>query len=121
MTTKFDYCLLHLSKEAEHAPGHVEESAPRKSPFWEGAKVVGSSLAGFGLGHLAGAGIGRGLEWMTNRQGGDPVRTAQTIAPLVGAAAGVIYPIWRAREQQELTNAVESARDENERQRVSGQ
>lgn len=103
----------------QQEPEEGAEVAP-KSPFREGAKVLGSSLAGFGLGHVAGALAGRGIEAVTKHQGGDPAEVARKIAPLVGTAAGFIYPMWRAREQQEITNAVESARDENER-RVSGQ
>lgn len=98
----------------------VDGAPPKKSPYLEGAKVLGSSLAGFGLGQLAGAGIGKGIEHFTQRSGGDPVRIAAKVAPIVGTAAGVIYPMWRAREQKEITDAVESARDENER-RLPGQ
>lgn len=93
----------------------------KKSPLWEGAKVVGTSLAGFGLGQLAGAGIGRLVERGARSRGIDPVSVAQTAAPIVGGAAGILYPMWRAREQKELTNAVESARDQNERVRLSRQ
>jgi hypothetical protein len=127
MKDKFDCCLDYLSKEAEFSPPAVDPSAatpqqtpPPKSPYWEGAKVLGSSLAGFGLGQVAGALAGRGIEHITKRQGGDPVELARKIGPIVGTAAGILYPIWRAREQRDISNAVESARDENER-RVPGQ
>jgi hypothetical protein len=126
MMTKFAHCLDYLCKEAEEpvvppAPAAPPgELPPKKSPWWEGAKVLGSSLAGFGLGQIGGALAGRGIEYVTKRQGGDPVEMAKKVGPIVGAAAGFLYPMWRAREQQEITNAVESARDHNER-RVSGQ
>jgi hypothetical protein len=119
MKTKFDVCMGYLLKEAEVPPTEVpvqpEEPYKKKNPYLEGAKVLGSSLAGFGLGQLAGAGIGKGIEYVTHRQGGDPVHVAAKVAPIVGTAAGFIYPLWRAREQQEITDAIEGARDENER------
>jgi hypothetical protein len=119
--TKFDYCLSHLSKEAEDpSVPPVEEQPKKKSPYWEGAKMLGSSLAGFGLGQIAGVGIGKGIEYVTKRQGGDSVDIARKIAPAVGAAAGIIYPMWRSREQKAISDAVQSARDENER-RFPGQ
>ena len=93
------------------------EGAPpeKKSPLWEGAKTIGTSLAGFGLGQLAGAGIGALAERGAKARGVDPAAIAQTAAPLIGGAAVILYPMWRAREQKELTNAVEGARDQNER------
>jgi hypothetical protein len=93
---------------------------PKKSPLLAGAKVLGTSLAGFGLGQLAGVGIGKGIEAVTRRQGGDPVEIARKVAPIVGTAAGIIYPIWRGREQKGISDAVQGARDENER-RLPGQ
>src|SRR5262245_5415468 len=130
MTGKFASCLGYLCKEAEDlpepAPAVVMEPPPKRSPFVEGAKVLGTSLAGFGLGPaggrgpVAGALVGRGIEHVTKRQGGDPVEIARKVGPIVGTAAGLLYPIWRAREQRMLSDAVESARDHNER-RLSGQ
>jgi hypothetical protein len=102
-------------------PEPVEgEELAKKSPVWEGAKVVGTSLAGFGLGQLAGAGIGRVLERGAQRRGIDPVSVAQKVAPIAGAAAGIVYPMWKATEQQEIKDAVEGARDQNERRQLPG-
>lgn len=123
MTTKFVLCLDYLCKEAEDLPDPqtpAVEPPPKKNPFWEGTKVVGSGLLGLAAGMGAGALAGKGIEYVTKRQGGDPVEIARKVGPIVGTAAGFLYPMWRAREAQEVTNAVESARDHNER-RLSGQ
>src|SRR5262245_45740761 len=110
MTGKFASCLGYLCKAAEDlpepAPAVVMEPPPTRSPFVEGAKVLGPSLAGFGLGQVAGALVGRGIEHVTKRQGGDPVEIARKVGPIVGTAAGLLYPIWRARDQRMLSDAV---------------
>jgi hypothetical protein len=98
---------------------HPDAPPEKKSPLWEGAKVLGTSMAGFGLGQLAGAGLGHFVGHGANKAGVDPLLIAQKVAPVAGAAAGVLYPMWKSREQKEITDAVEGARDQNERLRLS--
>ena len=112
--TPFEVCLGYLCKEAEEAA-----ESKKKRPWVEGAKVMGKSLAGLGLGYVAGAGAGKLMEKVTKGRGGNPEDLARKVAPLAGGAAGLIYPIWKAREKKEIQDAVESAHNQSD-ERVSG-
>ena len=115
MTTKFDYCLVELSKIA--AEQKSEEK--KKNPHLEAAKVIGSGILGFGAGQLAGVGIGKGLEYITGKRGGNAADLARKIAPLAGAASGIIYPIWQGHQRKAADDAFESA-DNRPSERVPG-
>lgn len=103
MRTPFDYCLEELVKVA------AQEPEKKKNPHIEAAKVVGSGILGFGAGQLAGVGIAKGLEYFTKKRGGNPADLARKIAPIAGAAGGIIYPIWQGHQRRAADNAFESA------------
>lgn len=92
----------------------------KKNQHIEAAKVIGSGLAGFGLGHLAGAGAGKLVEHFTGRKGGNPADMARKIVPIAGGLMGVVYPMWKAHEQKAVHDAVESAHNQSDG-RVPGQ
>lgn len=102
---------------AEPAPQPPEK---KKNPHIEALKVIGSGVAGLGAGHLAGYSAGRLLEHVTGKKGGNAATVARTIAPIVGGAAGIIYPIWQGQQQKAVRDAVESAHNQSDR-RVPGQ
>lgn len=98
MTTKFEFCITKLAEEE-----------PQKSRWLQGAKIVGGGLLGMGLGHLAGVGTGKAIEHFVDRAGGNSANVAQKLLPIAGGALGVLYPMWKAREQQELKDAIQSS------------
>jgi hypothetical protein len=120
---KFSHCLDVLSKLAELAPDPIKPSPPDpQMPPGRAlslAKTLGVGTLGLGAGYLAGAGLGKGIEYVMGQQGENPASAARVIAPVAGAAAGIIYPLWKEREQQVLRQAVEkrhayeSARNQN--------
>jgi hypothetical protein len=114
VTTKFDYCLVELSKIAAEQPAEK-----KKNPHLEAAKVIGGGILGFGAGQLAGVGIGKGLEYLTKRKGGNPADMARKVAPIAGAAAGILYPLWQSNQRKAADDAFESA-DNDPPQRVPG-
>jgi len=117
VTTKFDCCLAELCKVAEPAAQPPEK---KKNRHIEAIKVIGSGVAGLGAGQLAGYGAGKLLERVTGKKGGDAANMARKIAPIVGGAAGIIYPIWQGQQQKAVRDAVESADNQSDR-RVPGQ
>lgn len=100
---RFDYCLDYLCKQAEEA----KKKDDKPHPYREAAKVMGKSLAGLGLGYAAGAGAGKLLEHFVAKGGGNPADVAKKVAPLVGGAAGMVYPLWKSRERKATQDAVE--------------
>jgi hypothetical protein len=102
---KFLYCLEKLAEDGK-GPGFFKGYA------LPAAKVIGSGLAGLGAGYAVGAGLGKGIEHVVGRVGGNPADAARKIAPVAGTALGVLYPMWKAREQQEILNAIQRARDQ---------
>jgi hypothetical protein len=107
---------LAMGKHADFGDEHgTETPAPSKpkSRLKEVAKVMGKSVGGLTLGTLAGAGLGRGLEHGA-RALGHPIPKSliyQYGMPAAGGALGTAYGLWKAREAQELNNALESTRD----------
>lgn len=112
MKTVFDHCLEELTKIAEEEP-------KKKNPHIAAAKVIGSGLLGFGAGQIAGVGLGKGLEYLTGRQGGNPADMARKIAPIVGGVSGIIYPIWQNHQRKAADHAFESAQQQST-ERVPG-
>lgn len=112
MKTVFDYCLVELVKTAES----VSTAPPvkKKNPHVEAAKVVGSGIAGLVAGQLVGVGAGKAIEYFTGRKGGNPADMARKIAPIAGAASGIIYPIWQSQQEKARKNAVESALNQSD-------
>ena len=104
MTTKFDRCLFHLKVAAEN-PDQKKGTFPYKQV----GKIVGSGLLGLGTGYAAGHLTGRALGKITGKANSGAV--ARKIAPVAGTILGVAYPMWKSHEQEELRNAVESARN----------
>ena len=113
MTSKFACCLEVLSKMAE------EEAPPQKNHWGRAAKVLGSGLLGMGGGMLAGVGAGKAIEHFVDRAGGNSANVAQKVLPIAGGALGLLYPMWKAREQQELRDAFQGTGSEANR-RVPG-
>lgn len=111
MTTKFDYCLLELEKVAEEV---VQPAPKQKSRLGEAAKVMGSGLAGLAAGHIAGVGAGKAVEYFTGRAGGNSANLARKAVPIIGGAAGIIYPLWQAQQQKAIQDAVESAHNKSD-------
>lgn len=118
MTTKFDYCLLELVKTAEEQAPPTKDDKPH--PYRAAAKVVGKSLLGFGLGQLAGAGVGKVIGGITEHGGGNSADVARKVMPVLGAAAPVLYSMWRSREKKEVQDAVEREHSKSDG-RVPGQ
>lgn len=114
MRTVFDRCLEELSKVAEQQP-----EKKKQNPHIAAAKVIGGGLLGFGAGQLAGVGVGKGIEYLTKRQGGNPADVARKLAPIIGTAGGIIYPIWQSHQRKAADDAFESAQRESD-QRVPG-
>jgi hypothetical protein len=114
VTTKFDYCLAKVAEELQ------PQQQPKKNPHLQALKIIGMGAAGLGLGHAVGAGAGKAIEYFTRRSGGNPADAARMIAPVVGGAAGIIYPIWQAQQSKAIQNAVESAHNQSDG-RVPGQ
>jgi hypothetical protein len=104
MTTKFDFCMMHLKTAAEDA-----SQKKGTFPYKQVGKIVGSGLAGLGTGYAAGHITGRVLGRITGKE--HSAALAKKIAPIAGTVLGIAYPMWKAREQKELSNAVESARN----------
>lgn len=104
MTTKFQYCLLELCKTAEGEP-----QPKKKNRHIEALKVIGSGVAGVGAGHLAGYGAGKLVEHISGKKGVSSAGIARKALPIVGGAAGILYPMWQAQQQKAIRDAVESA------------
>ena len=99
--TKFEYCLQHVKLAAEKEPERG------KFPFKQVAKIIGGGLAGYGLGHVLGHVAGEGA----GRVMGNKYEVARKVAPVAGSLLGVAYPMWKAKEQKEIADAIQSARN----------
>jgi hypothetical protein len=115
VTSKFDYCLAKLAEEVATAPT-AEPVKP--NPWVQSAKIMGTGLAGFGLGHLVGAVGGKGIGHIAQRLGVDEAMLADKALPLATAAGGMLYATWRAKEQQAIRDAFENSRNQ---ERIPGQ
>lgn len=97
-----------IYKIAELEPPPAEER-----PDWgQRAKLVGSGLLGMGVGTLAGFGA---ME-LANRHHpsgkGLPASTLNKAVPIATAGAGLMYSLWKAREQEKLRRAVKPSPDD---------
>lgn len=87
-----------------------EDKKPKgKFPFKQVAKIVGGGLAGYGSGMVAGQLAGKAIGKVVGPKSAGDV--ARKIAPVAGSAIGVAYPMWKAREMKELSDAVENSRN----------
>lgn len=92
----------------------AEESEPTPGQKVQGvAKTIGTGLAGFGAGSLAGAGGALLLDkWHEAATGQKiPLSTLYKTAPIVGGAMGLAYNIYKARELEELRRALANKPD----------
>lgn len=109
--------LTSLYKSAEMAP---PEEAPVERPDWgKRLKLIGSGLAGAGVGTLAGFGA---MELADRALGGGgaasarmgiPASALNKIVPVASAGAGLAYALWKAREMEKLRHAVQSSPDDS--------
>lgn len=96
--------LCKVAEELEPTPGQKLRNV---------AKTVGTGLAGFGAGSLAGAGSAMLLDkWHEAATGQKiPISTLYKTAPIVGGAMGLAYNIYKAKELEELRRALSSKSD----------
>ena len=89
--------LLH-----EYLPDYAEAlikvafTADQRQEFRRKAGVVGSGLAGMGLGTLAGVGVGKLLE---HSMGKPPAKSIMYAGPLLGAASALAYNLYKKKER----------------------
>lgn len=109
LPTVFDYLPTHSGSFMKLAGLESPVEEPKlKSKTKQMAGTVGKGLLGFGLGTAAGAGIGKGLDYISQRAAGKPL----PIHPVWGPAAltgglGLFYALWKAKEQEALNRARE--------------
>jgi uncharacterized membrane protein YebE (DUF533 family) len=96
--------LMHEYLSFEHADVLLKTAGEKAKRV---AKTVGSGLAGMGLGYLAGGGAMR----LADKIHGKPIPSSSVIGalPILGAASGLAYNLYKAQEAEEIRRALESS------------
>ena len=88
--------------------------AKQPSRAKEVAKIVGTNLAGLGLGTLAGYGASKGLDYLATKRTGAPLPIAYRYAiPAVTGGLGLAHSLWTEHERKRLSD-IQSKRDKTE-------
>lgn len=91
------------------------EGEQKKSKIGPAAKVLGKGLLGFGLGTAIGAGIGKGLDYISQKASGKPLPIHPVWGPAAAAGGmGLMYALWKAKEQEALRRALEGNTDQSQ-------
>lgn len=89
----------------------AEEPERKQKTPWQVAKTVGSGALGFGIGSLGGMGLAHLADKIHQKAPGAgpiPVGSIQKALPFLGGAAGLAYNLYKAKELEELRDAVQS-------------
>jgi hypothetical protein len=97
MSTKFSYCMQHLTKEAEEGSG---------KNYLNALKHVGVGLLGLGAGTAVGKGAGHLLGKLDRTSPVPGARVAKWLGPAAGAGLGLSYSLWKQREKEEIDRAL---------------
>lgn len=97
----------------EAPPPEMQGISPPEKPWARAAKAVGGGVLAFGAGTAAGYGAQRGLEHLTGKSL-TPSRL-RAVAPILGGAMGLAYNQYKAREAEELRNALTSHKEQRAR------
>ena len=101
MNDPFAHCLDYLCKLAEEPPA----AAPAPSPYRRLPGIIAGSALGLTAGYGAGALIGQGLERLGGKAGVPAGNIARVVSPIAGTVGGVLYPLWKQREQELIRGA----------------
>lgn len=93
---------------------YAQEKAKKpESGLWRATKAIGGGLLASGVGTLAGFGAASVADMVSKKITGHeiPLQNLMAIAPVVGAASGIAYSLYKSREAEEIRRAIEAERN----------
>jgi hypothetical protein len=102
----FDYLPEHAENLMKYAEDHQQHGSVLK----QNLKTLGKGLVGLGVGSAAGLGMGVMADMLHEKVTGKPIsnKTIGAIAPILGAAAGITYNIFKSKQDEEMKRAIEN-------------
>jgi hypothetical protein len=97
----------------EPPPPEMQGSITSERPWVRAAKAVGGGALAFGVGTAAGSGAALGIQKLLGNKL-TPSRLMKA-GPVLGGAMGLAYNQYKARETEELRNALKSHQEQRSR------
>lgn len=116
--------LAKLASLPEPPPDSGEAPAPEtqgistpEKPWLRAAKAVGGGALAFGAGTAVGSGAALGIRKLLGGKGGSVLTPSRlmTAGAITGGAMGLAYNQYKAREAEELRNALKSHQEQRTR------
>lgn len=95
----------------EPPPPEMQGITTPEKPWLRAAKAVGGGALGFGIGTAAGSGAAIGITKLLGKHNLTVPRLLKA-GPILGGAMGLAYNQYKARETEELRNALKSHQEQ---------
>jgi len=98
----------------EPPPPELQGITPTEKPWLRAAKAVGGGALAFGVGTAAGSGAALGIQKLLGKENLTRSRLLKA-GPIMGGVMGLAYNQYKARETEELRNALKSHQEQRAR------